>query len=87
MRFVSCDLRRASEFDVLFAGSDPRVPSGERSFRVVECRGSGLFRPLTYALGAMNRGSILSVHAEKDAAWRTESGGSRDDVRSSGSAG
>jgi len=48
---------------------------------------STLVRPLTYALGAMNRGSILSVHARKDPAWRAVPSGARDDRRSDGSAG
>jgi len=44
-------------------------------------------RPLTCALGAMNRGSILFVHAEKNGAGRAVSSCEGDDRRSWGSGG
>ena len=42
MKSVRCGLCGASDVEVLFVGSAPRVPDGERTFRVVECRGCGL---------------------------------------------
>lgn len=42
MRFVGCDLCGSSEVAVVFTWQDPRVPDGERTFRVVECQGCGL---------------------------------------------
>ncbi len=41
---------------------------------------STIVRPLTYALGAMNRGSILSVHARKDPGWRVVPSDRREDM-------
>lgn len=43
---------------------------------------SAIVRPLTYALGAMNRGSILTVHARKDPAWSVIAPGVRNDMPS-----
>jgi SAM-dependent methyltransferase len=41
---------------------------------------SAMARPLVYAMGAMNYGGILTVHAEKDEAWRPVSHGKLDRV-------
>ena len=39
---------------------------------------SAMARPLVYAMGAMNSGGILTVHAEKDEMWRSISSGRLD---------
>jgi len=48
---------------------------------------SALARPVVYALGAMNRGAVLTVHADKDRSVTDMLFRQRESMRSGGTAG